>query len=214
MDKLDIKEKIWGGIFGVVAIAAAIAEMFIGGVTAASVAGMIKDVAGTFIVVILFVVVLKSLLPAGSVDFRQALTAEMQQIKAKYSPLISEDSAEGIIRYNIASNVDSLFGKEAKSYKRLFELPEREPTYIQFFINKSFFSAPGKDDFNSISIAEIICAKLTKSFTQYKVTYGAVGTNAMVKMDFGEALSTMDDVKCLSNIIDYTILLFVAENKS
>ena len=32
MDNLDLKEKLWGGIFGVVAIIAAFLEMFVDGI--------------------------------------------------------------------------------------------------------------------------------------------------------------------------------------
>ena len=47
MDKIDFQEKVLGGIFGGIAIIAAIAEMFINGIDAASVVGAIKDVFGT-----------------------------------------------------------------------------------------------------------------------------------------------------------------------
>ena len=55
MDKLEIKEKVWGGIFGVAAILAAIAEMIAGGVSTAGVFGMIKDVTGTLVVVVILI---------------------------------------------------------------------------------------------------------------------------------------------------------------
>ena len=61
MDKMDRDEKLWGGIFGVVAIAAAIAEMFINGIDAASVIGAVKDISGTLVVVVLLVAFIKSL---------------------------------------------------------------------------------------------------------------------------------------------------------
>lgn len=55
MDKLDVKERIWGGIFGVIAILAAIFEMIASGVTAVSIFGMIKEVAGTLVVVVILI---------------------------------------------------------------------------------------------------------------------------------------------------------------
>ena len=55
MDKLDIKEKIWGGVFGVAAILAAIAEMIANGITLSSIFGAIKDVAGTLVVVVILI---------------------------------------------------------------------------------------------------------------------------------------------------------------
>ncbi len=52
-DDFDVLEKIGGGLLGVLAIGAAIAELILGGIDAASIAGTIKDVAGTAIVVVL-----------------------------------------------------------------------------------------------------------------------------------------------------------------
>ena len=61
MDKLDVKEKIWGGIFGAIAIIAAIAEMMANGLSAASVFGAIKDVSGTAVVVLILCAFLKGI---------------------------------------------------------------------------------------------------------------------------------------------------------
>ena len=61
MDKMERDEKLWGGILGIIAILAAIAEMFINGPDAASFVGAVKDVSGTLIVVILLVAFLKNL---------------------------------------------------------------------------------------------------------------------------------------------------------
>ena len=55
MDKFDFEEKVWGGIFGGIAIIAALAEMFFNGINAATVAGAIKDIFGTLIVIVLFI---------------------------------------------------------------------------------------------------------------------------------------------------------------
>lgn len=63
MDKLEIREKLWGGIFGTIAIFAAVAEMFVCGVNLSSVFGMIKDVFGTLVVVLVMVTVAKTIMP-------------------------------------------------------------------------------------------------------------------------------------------------------
>ncbi len=63
MDEFDFKEKVFGGIFGVIAIIAAIAEMFANGISVASILGAIKDIFGTLVVVVLLITVVKNLLP-------------------------------------------------------------------------------------------------------------------------------------------------------
>lgn len=63
MDKLDIQEKLLGGIFGVISIAAAVAETIAGGIDAAAIFGMIKDISGTLVVVVVMLAVAKMLAP-------------------------------------------------------------------------------------------------------------------------------------------------------
>ena len=93
MDKLDIQEKIWGGIFGVVAIIAAIAEMFANGVDFASICGMIKDVSGTLVVVIVMVAVAKLIAPKKhTVTFEEKLTGALDQWITDHSNMIVRTS--------------------------------------------------------------------------------------------------------------------------
>lgn len=55
-------ETVFGGLFGIVAIIAIIAEMAIGGFDSASVAGGIKDIASTIVIVMVFIVGIKNVL--------------------------------------------------------------------------------------------------------------------------------------------------------
>ncbi|MBQ3004506.1 MAG: hypothetical protein IJD88_01110, partial [Clostridia bacterium] len=87
----DYLEKVIGGIFGVVAIVAAIVEIFIGGPTTGSVVAGIKDVAGTLIVVVLLVAFIKNNRPKAYKDFNSAFDAEMTVLCEKYSPVITKD---------------------------------------------------------------------------------------------------------------------------
>lgn len=61
MDKLDLQEKIWGFIFGIIAIIAACLEVVVNGISAATILGAIKDVFGTAVVIVVFYMVIKSL---------------------------------------------------------------------------------------------------------------------------------------------------------
>lgn len=90
MDNIDIKEKIWGGIFGVIAIIAAIAEMFVNGVNAASICGMVKDVFGTLVVVIVMVAVAKLVAPKKQpMTFEDKMTAALNQWIADHSNMMA-----------------------------------------------------------------------------------------------------------------------------
>lgn len=87
MDKLDIKEKVWGGVFGIVAIFAAIGEMLVNGVDASSLLGAVKDVAGTMVVVILLVAFINSL-PRRPKNLLELLTQAVEKWGEDNAPLI------------------------------------------------------------------------------------------------------------------------------
>ena len=59
----DSIEKIVGGIFGIIAIIAAVVEMALGGFDAAAVAGGVKDIAGTLVTIVMLVVAINALKP-------------------------------------------------------------------------------------------------------------------------------------------------------
>ena len=97
------KEILFGGIFGIIAIVAAIGEMIANGVSAATVLGSVKDIAGTLVAVMVFIIAVRHLFVKKATDFDGAFNSEMEKIVTKYSPIISKDNNVAG-RYNIASN--------------------------------------------------------------------------------------------------------------
>ena len=220
MDKLDRDEKLWGGIFGIVAIVAAIAEMFINGINAASVVGAVKDVFGTAVVVVLLFTFLKNL-PKRPQNFRERFEVNMNEIEKIYAPLIvkfvpketAKESVkaknENVIRYDILSSVDALFGKGQADHLRLFELNAEKPEKINLYIREKFFGKP----FDAQQIAESIASKLREKFTDYKITHSADNSGETITVSFQKAMETDADAAELINLINAAILLFVARNK-
>lgn len=104
MDKLDVQEKIWGGVFGVVAVLAAIAEMVTNGISASSVFGMIKDVAGTLVVVVVMVAVARLLVPKkASRSFEERLQKALEDWKNTNSNMIvKNDTMDGKSKSDVA----------------------------------------------------------------------------------------------------------------
>lgn len=92
MDKMEFQEKVWGGIFGIVAIIAAIAEAIVSGVSVASVLGAIKDVSGTLIVAVLLITFIKQL-PRRPKNLLEKLENEVEEWGKRNAPLIFK--AEG-----------------------------------------------------------------------------------------------------------------------
>lgn len=87
MDNLDSKEKFWGGIFGIIAIVAALSEMVINGISLATIAGAIKDVSGTLVVVVLLVAFLKSL-PKKPKNMLEKLEYAVEEWGKENAPMI------------------------------------------------------------------------------------------------------------------------------
>lgn len=220
MDKMERDEKLWGGILGIVSILAAIAEMLINGIDAASVAGTIKDISGTLVVVVLLVAFLKSL-PKTPQNFRELFEADMNEIEQAYAPLIvkyvPKDTAresvksksENVIRYDILSSVDALFGKEQTDHLRLFELNAEKPEKMYFYIREKFFGKP----FDAKEIAENISGRLQSKFSDYSVTHKPDSSGETITVNFNKIMETEQDAQALVCLINTAILLFVAKNK-
>ena len=220
MDNMDRDEKVWGGVFGIIAIIAAIAEAFINGVDATSIVGAIKDVSGTLVVVVLLIAFIKSM-PKKPKNFRDIFEKEMNDIERSYAPLIvkyipkdtAKDSSkaknETVIRYDILSSVDALFGKEQADHLRLFELVAEKPERMAFYVREKFFGKP----FDAKDIAESISSRLQAKFPDYKVTHNADSSGATILVNFNKVMETQQDAIALVNLINAAILLFVARNK-
>lgn len=204
--KID-KEVLFGGIFGIIAIGAALGEMIAGGISLESVLGTIKDIAGTLVAVMVFIVAIKHLLVRKPADFDGVFAAEMEKVISKYSPILAKDeSVKG--RYKIASNLDSIVGKEPGAYYTMFDAVRRNE--IQFNISKTVFMGKSKEAFDELQqkISTQIGAKIKDSFEMvdsYEIT------SKGVKLNFAYELKTNDDALQLAEIVDCVILLYFIE---
>lgn len=213
MKKLLEKTDLLAGIFAVSAFVAIVCEIAFGGFTKESVVGGIKDISG-ILVDVLVLIVAASVLIHKPINFKEKFNAAMDELKNKYEPLLAEDKKEGVIRYNIASNTDALFLKAGKSYKRIFELEENNPEEIRFYINKSFFDQKGGEDFNASLIADDIVRRLAAVYKSYKIITLPNKENYELHIKFDNPIKTKEDIDSLISLIDYTLLLFLARNKS
>lgn len=212
---LEEKHDLLAGIFAILAFVSIICEMAFGGFTKEGFVAGIKDISGILIDVLVLLVA-ASVLIRKPMNFKEKFNESMISLKEKYEPLLTIDKKEGVIRYNIASNPDALFSGVVKSPERIFELNESEPDKIRFYINKSFFSHPGATDYDPEKIALQIKSRLTSipDYKDYKITTLPSGTNYAVEVDFKRVLDSNEDIDTLISLIDYTMLLFIARNKS
>lgn len=208
--RFDALEKIGGGLFGVIAISATIAELILGGVDAASIAGAVKDISGTLIVVMVLLAALKQFLPKKSTDFKGVFEAEMDKVITKYKPLIEKDTTkEG--RYNIADKMDVLYNNSSSTFHWLFDFNYKNE--LTFIVSKTLFMGRSKEDFSVLqkSIVESITAKITRDYAMLINEWKP--TDKGFKLYFEHDLTTAEEATIVADIVDKIILLYIVENK-
>lgn len=226
MDRNDFIEKIIGGAFAVIAVIAAIVEMFIVGVSAETAVACVKDVFGTLAVVILFLAVIKDKIPSR--DFRKAFDNAMSDVCQKYSPLIKKEvmksdvvettaqqnkaaKLEKTICYQMADNINVIFGVSCNNYPRFLEIENHETTVIKLLIRKSFFNC---DNFSDSSLKEIgnkIKENLELKYRDYSFDFDDKKNN--ININTNTLMTSNKDAKLLSDFIDNVVMLYIAESK-
>lgn len=204
--KID-KEVLFGGIFGIIAIAAAVGEMLANGISTATILGATKDIAGTLVAVMVFIIAIKHLFAKKPTDFDGVFAAEMDKVISKYSPILAKDEkVKG--RYNIASNLDSIVGKETGAYHAMFDAVSRKE--ITFNVSKTVFMGKSKESFDEMQqkISTQIGSKIKNTF---EIVDSFEITAKGVKFNFAHELKTNNDASQLAEIIDCVILLYFIE---
>ncbi len=209
----DSIEKIVGGIFGIIAIIAAVVEMALGGFDAAAVAGGVKDIAGTLVTIVMLVVAINALKPRKkpAEDFEGRFGEEMERVIAKYDPLIRKDeTVKG--RYNIADDMAVLYENKKCGYDRLFDF-DYEKGELTFFVHKKLFMGRSKDDFSDmqVSIIKDIAPKAASTYDILDKTYKQ--NRDGFTLTFSRELCTGEDASKVVDVIDKIILLYIAEYK-
>lgn len=242
MDKLDIQEKIWGGILGMIAIIAAIAEMFANGLNFASICGMIKDVSGTLVVVIVMVAVAKLITPnKQSVTFEEKLTGELDQWIADHSNMIVRTSrmSQGhendygmsmttdITRFYNTEKLKSDTGRSVGRFLRITQINKdiyaRNDVKMEFFVNAQTYCSA--DAASEAAIEELL--RVGRNLSSYII--GAIDRiehgeprkvdprTVVIPISFKEPIvsDSEDHIDLLINVIDrmYEAMLVSARRK-
>ena len=226
MNRDDFIDKILGGIFAVVAIVAAIIELVLGDISTAAVAACIKDVFSTLAVVVLFFAVIKDKMPAR--NFRQAFEREMVEISAKYAPLIRKEAPEAqdaesassiakkkkldsVICYDMASNLNVIFGASCNDYPRFMEIHSKETTVVKFLIRKKFFDSSEFTETTLIDVANKIKINLSIKFNEY--SFSVDQKKSEININTNRLMASKKDAIELADLIDNAVMLYIAESK-
>lgn len=210
MKGLD-KETIIGGIFGLVAIFAAIISTILGEVNASAIWDCIKDIAGSIIAVILLFAIFKSHTHKKAGDFIGGFNEELENLYKKYGSIFFADSTEkgkSIYRHNIARKLDGIITGDVGNERdiRFFDFDYAKST-IEFFVQGKIFGERVND------VAKDIYHKLNASLNGIAKVTPKYQSQVSIKIEFNNPLVGIEDAKFVARIIDDTIFYYVTEYK-
>ena len=209
----DAVEKIIGGIFGAIAIIAIVIEMALDGFDSAAIVGGIKDIAGTAITIVMLIVAVNALRPKEETltGFKAVFDNEMKIILKKYSPILvycgveEGNSYAGMDRYNIANRLDGISTNDPGSNNKLFRIKEGVDE-ITFSVSETVF--PDRREGVSARIANKLALNYPTLIAD-TVQIQKVGFS----LKLSHPMNTEEDAKELAKVIDYALVLYIAEYK-
>lgn len=210
-----VKEKIefetlWSGILGVVAVIAAVVEMILSGVNAVSIAGTVKDIAGTLAVIMVLLVAIKQLVHKEPKNFDEVFSSEMEIVSKKYFPLLQKQD-NGKHRYFMASKLSAINDNTPGAYHKFFDFTKA--TELEVSISKTVFVGVGGSDELFMALKGKIVSNFERKCAHFGIISKCESSAAGMKIYFTEALSTNSQAKELAAIIDCILLTFIAEYK-
>lgn len=209
MKGLD-KETIIGGIFGLVAIVAAIISTILGEVNASSIWGCVKDIAGTLTAVILFLAVLNKNKVKKSKNFKEEFDKRIDEVLKTYQPYVIRKDG-GKEEFQITPNLKCIFGSETKTYNDFFSFDLKNK--FDFSVRKGLFFARGEATDDIVEgIARSISDKLGKEYSEHieQPVLKKDGTGFTVA--FNRELCTMEDAQLAAQFVGSAIMCYIAYN--
>lgn len=229
MDKLDFQEKVWGFIFGIVAIIAAIIEMFVNGISAASIFGTIKDVFGTLVVVVVFYLVMKNM-PKKPKNLVGILERDIDNWGLDNAPLIFK--TEGYVAAKNSSYTQGfVLLQNPRSYPLLASLTPESANWIDYAQYKSPKRLTGKfldmpdyqtmtesdfdvlfvmeqKHFQDMEIDEIIRNIITAVTQKFegKIQVDRIGNSSKFTIKYSK-INTVSDVEFFRDSLDFVLSL-------
>ena len=202
------KETLFGGIFGIIAIVAILAEMILSGFSAQAIVRGIKDIARTIVAVLVFFFAVRQFMKKNAKGFDETFGAQMQKIIAKYAPIIVASEPEDgtykdTMRFNLAAKLDSISTDDHGAYYLFFRIRHKQVSDVSFKVTKTVFGDRKE------AVAARIQRKVEKLFSD---VVAKVATSADdVKITFNRTLEKDEDAVILAQIVDCVLLVCVAE---
>lgn len=236
--RLD-KETLFGGVFGVIAIVAIIIEMILAGVSAESITAAIKDIAGTVVSVMVFVIAIKHILKQfrenkkfednliGSLNDWQKDHANMIVRKEKYD-FEHKDQPASCYSFGLKTSISDFYENKSTNNTGCFvRMPLlKKENYVngnvllKFYLNKgTFFEGVEMSDVE----LKIAYGKLNKLFCYFinsnpnlsDFATAAEKTPQEINVVISKPIETVGDIEKLVAVIDsmYNAYLVAANLK-
>lgn len=208
-----IETETWlGALFGIIAIVAIVFEMYFDNFSAISIAGGIKDAAGTVVAVLVFLFAMSQIKVKNKKGFDAVFETEMEKLIEKYNPVIQkyveieDGSNANRVRYDIARKLDCISGKESGAPHLFFRCEKGGPTSIIFTVRKAVFGE------NTELVASRLQRKIEKMFLEY-IQDVKTGTDE-VQIIFKRKMCNDQDAVVLAEIVDCVLLICIAEYRA
>lgn len=209
MKKIEF-ETLWSGILGIVAVIATIAELILTGIEPATLAGAVKDIAGTLAVIMVLLVTIKKLTNKEPHNFDEVFTSSMEAVSNKYAPLIKKQE-DGKHRYFLASKLSAINDNTPGAYHKFFDFTK--PTELEVSISKTVFVGVGGSDEKFQGIKGKLVSVISKKCDHFDVVEKCEVSASGAKLFFNKPLETAAHAELLADIIDCILLTFIAEYK-
>lgn len=218
MERNDFIEKIIGGVLGAVAIAAAVVEMLLDGLSAAGIVAAVKDISGTAVVIVLLISFINEHKKAKGI--RGSIEAAMVQLENGYAPMIREAVAsdhsgeakksklERTVRYEIAVKTDALFGTQCNNFCPFFDIDLVSPTNVSFYIRKKFFGEKQEAPFAAKDIFDKISQYMTRQHNGIQMSFAPDTSGGKAVITFAAPIQYEKDIKWLVSIVDDMIFVY------
>ncbi len=224
MRKIGI-ETLWGGIFGIVAIVAAIIEMALNGFEALAIAGAVKDVSGTLVTVMVLFFAIKNLLPRKeklSIEERIILALEeWQQANSTMIIKSSDDEKTGKYGFHMRTDIRDFYRavpltKNSGWFVRL-PLPQvgnyaNDNIRIEFHLNKGTFFAdialsPDELKHRFDQLNKLFCDFINAKYHDFLV---ASGQNDLIIIKMSQPIENDDDIQKLIEVLNSMLQAYLA----
>lgn len=218
-------ETLWGGIFGVVAIMAAIIEAALNGFEAVAIAGTIKDIFGTLVTVMVFVFAIKSLLSTKEkLSIEERIVRALDDWQKANSTMIiksSDDEKTGKYGFHMRTDIRDFYRaapltKNSGWFVRL-PLPQtgnygQDNLQIEFHLNKGTFfeGIPLSADelkHNFDQLNKLFCDFINAKYHDFLT---ASGQNDLILVKLVRPIESDSDIQKLREVLNSMFQAYLA----